>query len=127
MLNKKLLETQPLRHKRLHSFLGGGENHDQLPHYMKNTKESDNQVHSNHFQTIKRAVEHQQMTREQANQLIMQRQRHLNEVTVKAVRKAAKNTETKEIMELIRRENQHKKEEGRSPLAVSASRVASMS
>ena len=95
---------------------------------MKNTKDSDNQVHSNHFQTIRRAVEHQQMTREQANQLIMQRQRHLNEVTVMAVRKAAKNTETKEIMELIRKENhQHKKEEARTPLAVSASWVGSMS
>lgn len=64
-------------------------------------------MHSNHFQTIKRAVEHQQMTREQANLLIMQRQRHLNEVTVKAVRRAAKNTETKELMEQIRKEHQH--------------------
>lgn len=51
----------------------------------------------------------------------------MNEVTVKAVRKAAKNTETKEIMELIRRENQHLKQEAKYPLALSASRVGSMS
>jgi hypothetical protein len=57
----------------------------------------------------------------------MQRQRHLNEITVKAVRKAAKNTETKEIMEQIRKEHQHQKEQVRSPQEVSASRVLSMS
>ena len=42
MLNKKLLETQSLRHKRVNSFLGGGDHQNQLPHYMKNTKESEN-------------------------------------------------------------------------------------
>jgi hypothetical protein len=43
------------------------------------------------------------------------------------VRKAAKNTETKEIMEQIRKEHQHQKEQVRSPQEVSASRVLSMS